>query len=131
MLLDDEQKSDTLTDSSQMIPTAGGGAALCSTSETEEDKSKKTGRPKKHKRAIDPEETERRIMAATGVVPEYLNEDLLQAITASDISAQALEYLEHIEMIRVKSGRLQGGLSGEIKKRKKQNKAERLEIINR
>jgi len=39
-------------------------------------------------------------------------------MTASDISAQALEYLEHIEMIRVKSGRLQGGLSGELKKRK-------------
>lgn len=104
---------------------------LGSTSETEEEKSKKTDRPKKHKRAIDPEEAERRIMAATGVVPEYLNKDLLQAMTASDISAQALEYLEHIEMIRVKSGRLQSGLSGEIKKRMKQNKAEKLEIINR
>lgn len=57
-------------------------------------------------------------MAATGVAPEYINEDLLQSMTASDISAQALEYLEHIEVIRVKSDRLQGSLSGEMKKRR-------------
>lgn len=38
-------------------------------------------------------------------------------MTASDITAQALEYTSHIEDIRTKSGKLQGGLSGELKKR--------------
>lgn len=57
-------------------------------------------------------------MTATGVAPKHINEDLLLSMTASDISAQALEYLEHLEVIRVKSGRLQGDLSSEMKKRK-------------
>ncbi|EFN61590.1 hypothetical protein EAG_13520 [Camponotus floridanus] len=119
-LLDDEQTDDTLPGSSKKIPTAdGSGTVQSSASETEEERSKnKCGRPKKQRRAVDPEEAERKILAATGVAPEYLNEDLLLAMTASDISAQALEYLEHIEMIRVKSGKLQGGLSGEMKRRK-------------
>jgi len=113
-LLDDEQGNDTLIDSSQKAPTTGDGG-VAQSSGTDEEKSKKAGRSKKHKCAIDPEEAERKILAATGAASEFLNEDLLLAMTALDISAQALEYLEHIEMIRVKSGRLQGGLSGELK----------------
>lgn len=38
-------------------------------------------------------------------------------MTASDLSAQALEFIGDIETIRTKCGRLQGGLSGELKKR--------------
>lgn len=38
-------------------------------------------------------------------------------MTASDISAQALEYLAVIEVIRSKCGRMQGGLSGELRRR--------------
>lgn len=42
---------------------------------------------------------------------------MLQCMTASDISVQALEYITAIETIRAKCGRLQGGLSGELRKR--------------
>lgn len=38
-------------------------------------------------------------------------------MTVSDISAQALEYVVDIEVIRNKCGRIQGGLSGELRKR--------------
>lgn len=99
-----------VTSSSQaMVVVSGSGksTAPCSASETDEEKKRKTGRPKKCRRAVDTEEAKRKIMAATGVAPEHLNEDLLLSMTASDINAQALEYLEHIEVIRVKSGRLQ------------------------
>lgn len=46
-----------------------------------------------------------------------MEEELLKDMTASDISAQALVYISDIELIRVKSGRLQSGLSGELRKR--------------
>lgn len=90
----------------------------CSASETEGAKSRRVGRPAKVRRAVDPEEAENKILDTTGVAPEHMREDLLLTMTASDIGAQALEYLDHIETIRTKSGRLQGGLSGELKKRK-------------
>lgn len=116
ILHNSDQENDTRIEASQTVPgTSDGGVAQ--SSGTEEEKNRKVGRPKKHKRTIDPEEAEKKIMA-TGVAPECLNEDLLMAMTASDVSAQALEYLEHIDMIRIKSGKLQGGLSGEMKKRK-------------
>lgn len=38
-------------------------------------------------------------------------------MTTSDIGAQALEYIADIEIIRTKCGRMQGGLSGELRKR--------------
>lgn len=38
-------------------------------------------------------------------------------MNASDISEQALGYLKDVELFRVRSGRLQDGLSGELKKR--------------
>lgn len=78
---------------------------------------RKVGRPKKKTKAIDPEIAERAVIAKTGIAPEKLEEDLLKGMIASDISAQALEYISDIEIIRVKSGRLQGGLSGELRKR--------------
>lgn len=90
----------------------------CSASETESAKSRRVGRPAKVRRAVDPKEAENKILDTTGVAPEHMREDLLLTMTASDIGAQALEYLDHIETIRTKSGRLQGGLSGELKKRK-------------
>jgi len=118
-MLDDEQEGDKQMKYSQEAAEASGsGTVPGSASEVEEKRDKKAGCPKKKRtRAVDPEEAERKIMEATGVAPEHLNEDLLLSMTASDISAQALEYLEHIETIRVKSG-LQGGLSGEMRKRK-------------
>jgi len=77
---------------------------------------RKVGRPKKRTKAIDPEIAERAVIAKTGIAPEKLEEDLLKGMTASDISAQALEYISDIEIIRVKNGRLQG-LSGKLRKR--------------
>lgn len=56
-------------------------------------------------------------MVKTGIAPERLKEELLKGMTALDISAQLLQYISDIELIRVKSGRLQGGLSGELRKR--------------
>lgn len=103
--------------SQKVLDPSERGIVPCSASETEEERSRKVGRPKRSRRAVDPEEAERRKLAATGEAPEHM-QDLLQSMTASDINAQALEYLEHIEMIRVKSGRLQGDPSGELKKRK-------------
>jgi len=117
ILHNSDQENDTRIEASQTVPGTSDGD-VAQSSGTEEEKNRKVGRPKKHKRTIDPEEAEKKIMAATGVAPECLNEDLLMAMTASDVSAQALEYLEHIDMIRIKSGKLQGGLSGEMKKRK-------------
>lgn len=38
-------------------------------------------------------------------------------MTASDLAAMALEYLDHIEIIRSKCGTMQGALSGELKTR--------------
>lgn len=38
-------------------------------------------------------------------------------MTASDISAQVLDYIEDIELIRTKCGRFQGVLSGELRKK--------------
>lgn len=75
------------------------------------------GRPMKRTKAIDPEIAEKAVMAKTGIAPERIEEKLLKGMTASDISAQALEYISDIELIRVKNGRLQGGLSGELRKR--------------
>lgn len=79
---------------------------------------KKVGRPKKKIVAVDPDDAERKVIARTGQAPEHFTEDVLNAMTASDLSAQALDYLEHIEVIRSKSGKLQGGLSGELRRRK-------------
>jgi len=75
------------------------------------------GRPKKKTKAVDPDEAEKEILKKIGKAPEYVDRDLLKAMTASDICAQALEHTSHIEEIRTKCGRLQGGLSGELKKR--------------
>lgn len=66
---------------------------------------------------FDPEEAENQILAITGVASDHIGEGFLMAMTASDITMQSLDYLEHIEVIRPKCGRLQGRLSGEIKKR--------------
>lgn len=83
----------------------------------EEDKRKTVGRLRKKKKAVDPSLVEQEIVKKAGRAPEHLNTKLLRNMTASDISAQALEYLGNIELIRVKSGRLQEGLSGELRKR--------------
>lgn len=91
-------------------------ATTCSGTDREEGKGK-VGRPKRKVRAIDPLIAEREIIKKTGRAPEKIEEDILRNMTASEISAQALEYVEDIETIRTKCGRMQGGLSGEMRKR--------------
>lgn len=44
--------------------------------------------------------------------------DYVDNMAASDLAALALEYLDHIEVIRKKCGTMQGALSGELKRRK-------------
>lgn len=77
----------------------------------------KVGRPRRKTRAIDPLIAEQEILRKTGRAPENIEDELLRCMTASDISAQALEYLAAIDTIRTKCGRMQGGLSGELHRR--------------
>lgn len=44
--------------------------------------------------------------------------DYINNMAASDLAAMALEYLDHVEIIRTKCGTMQGALSGELKRRK-------------
>lgn len=44
--------------------------------------------------------------------------EYIDNMTASDLAAMALEYLDHVETIRTKCGTMQGALSGELKRRK-------------
>lgn len=46
-----------------------------------------------------------------------MEKEVLINMTASDLSAQALDYISYIETIRTKCGRMQGGLSGILKNR--------------
>jgi len=77
----------------------------------------KVGRPRRKTRAIDPLIAEQEILRKTDRAPENIEDELLRCMTASDISAQALEYLAAIDTIRTKCGRMQGGLSGELRRR--------------
>lgn len=77
----------------------------------------KVGRPRKCTKAINPLFAEKEIMAVTGQAPERIEGEMLQSMTAADLSAQALEYLADVDIIRKKCGRMQGGLSGELRKR--------------
>ncbi|XP_025267964.1 uncharacterized protein LOC112639147 [Camponotus floridanus] len=94
----------------------------CTTNEnepsgTDVEGKRKVGRPRRKVRAIDPLIAEQQIIQRTGKAPDAIEAELLQNMTVSDISALALEYIEAIEIIRTKSGRLQGGLSGELRRR--------------
>lgn len=80
-----------------------------------EDKCRKVGRPRRQSRAVDPILMEQEILKKTGVAPAYVDE-VLSAMTPSEISALALEYTASIELIRTKCDRLQGELSGELRK---------------
>lgn len=75
-------------------------------SEKKEEFKQKVGRPKKKIKAVDPLIAEREIVAKTGKAPEHIDEELLKSMTAADISAQALDYIEDMEHIRTKCGRL-------------------------
>lgn len=90
---------------------------VLSNADEDGEKKRKVGRSKKKTKAVDPADAEREILKKTGKAPDCIDKDQLKAMSASDISAQALEYTSHIEDIHTKSGRLQGGLSGELKKR--------------
>lgn len=78
---------------------------------------KKVGRPKKNIKAIDLLVAEQSIFSQMENAPDSMDMELLNIMTVSDISAQALDYIKDIELIRTKCGRMQGGLSGELKKR--------------
>ncbi|XP_025267152.1 uncharacterized protein LOC112638881 [Camponotus floridanus] len=77
----------------------------------------KVGRPRRKPKAIDPIRAEQEILKQTGLAPENIGDEVLNAMTPSEIGAQALEYTASIEMIRTKCGKIQGGLSGELRKR--------------
>lgn len=81
-----------------------------------EDRKGKVGRPRRKVRAIDPIIAEQDILKKTGIAPEHIEEEVLKAMTAAEVCVQALEYISNIETIRTKCGRLQGGLSGELRK---------------
>lgn len=82
-----------------------------------EDGRGKVGRPRRKANAVDPIIAELDILKKTGIAPEHIKEELLRAMTAAEVCAQALEYISNIELIRTKCGRIQGGLSGELHKR--------------
>lgn len=81
-----------------------------------EDRKGKVGRPRRKTRAVDPILAEQEILKKTGVSPEHIEEEILRAMTAAEVCTQALEYISNIELIRTKCGRIQGGLSGELRK---------------
>lgn len=60
---------------------------------------------------------EANILARIGTKPTDERE-YIDNMTASDLAAMALEYLDHVETIRTKCGTMQGALSGELKRRK-------------
>lgn len=77
----------------------------------------KVGRPRRKAKAIDPIMAEQAILNKTGTASDCIEDELLRCMTASDICAQALDYLTAIEIIRTKSGRLQSGLIGDLRRR--------------
>lgn len=81
-----------------------------------EDHRGKVGRPRRKARAVDPLLAEQEILKKTGINPEHIEDEVLRAMTAAEVCAQALEYISNIELIRTKCGRIQGGLSGELRK---------------
>ncbi|XP_025267884.1 uncharacterized protein LOC112639132 [Camponotus floridanus] len=78
---------------------------------------RKVGRPKRKIRAIDPIVAENDLQNKVGQAPDGMEKELLQKMTASDLGAQALDFMSDIETIRTKCGRMQGGLSGQLKNR--------------
>lgn len=60
---------------------------------------------------------EANIIAKIGTKPTY-DKDYIENMTASELAAMALEFLDHVEIIRTKCGTMQGVLSGELKRRK-------------
>ncbi|XP_025267445.1 eukaryotic translation initiation factor 5B-like [Camponotus floridanus] len=92
-------------------------ADLTQNTDGEEVQKRRVGRSKRKVKAIDPIMAEKEIQGKIGQAPEAMEKEVLFNMTASDLSAQALDYILHIETIRTKCGRMQGGLSGKLKNR--------------
>lgn len=58
----------------------------------------KVGRPKRKTRAIDPIMAEKEVISKTDHAPEQFEEDVLRVMTVSDVSAQALEYVQTLKL---------------------------------
>jgi len=95
----------------------GSNTEATQTTDGAEVQKKKVGRPKRKVRAIDPIVAENEIQNKIGQAPEGMEKEVLYIMTASDLSAQTLDYISDIETIRTKCGRMQGGLSGKLKRR--------------
>lgn len=89
-------------------------------------KKREENRRKKEEKLKEEEEKRKRedrikaensVLAKIKVMPAA-EKDYIENMTASDVAAMALEYLEHVETIRTKCGTMQGALSGELKRRK-------------
>jgi len=86
----------------------------------EENRRKKEERNKAEEERRKKEErikAENNILAKINARPAA-EKEYIGNMTASDLAAMALEYLEHVETIRTKCGTMQGALSGELKRRK-------------
>jgi len=76
-------------------------------------------REEARKKKEDKAKIEAKIMAKINT--KLINErekDYINNMAASELAAMALEYLDHVEIIRTKCGTMQGALSGELKRRK-------------
>jgi len=90
------------------------------------EKKREEAKTKREERAKIEEERrkkEERIKAETSILAKINTKsmdekDYISNMTASDLAAMALEYLDHVEIIRTKCGTMQGALSGELKRRK-------------
>lgn len=119
------QDSDKPTAGPDNLLVAGATSAPCSNQENvpsgsdADNQRGKVGRPRRKAKAIDPIMAEQAILNKTGKAPHFIEEELLRCMTASDICAQALDYLTAIEIIRTRSGHLQANkkLSGELRRR--------------
>lgn len=80
-------------------------------------KEEKLKEEKDRRKREDRIKAENSILAKIKVKPAA-EKDYIENMTASDVAAMALEYLEHVETIRTKCGTMQGALSGELKRRK-------------
>lgn len=65
--------------------------------EKDKERKKKPGRSRKIEKKVDPEEIERDIIAKTERAPKHIDDNLLNIVTASDLSAQA--HLSSLEIL--------------------------------
>lgn len=85
-------KTDTASKDYEILTGSNQDSALSGTDK--EDHKGKVGRPRRKTRAVDPILAEQEILKKTGISPEHIEEEVLRAMTAAEVCAQALEYQE-------------------------------------